>query len=318
MNMLLYRGEKFNANFFHNSGVDIDHSFFLFSTARGKALLVPEMNCEYAKSKFRSGEVISYSKQPIAEIKKFFGREGQVCLDYASIPASLFLHLKRRFSTRDISGKLTSARAIKTPKERALIGKAAALARRLISNVGNSPEKTDQKTSNKLLIALLKSGVSPAFSPIIASGAESSYPHSTPTAKKTQSPLLIDAGVRLRCYNSDITRCFQLSREQKMAYEKLQNIFHLLLDEIPNLQTGGELALFARECYKRENLPYPPHSIGHGVGLDVHERPSLSSRSKDNLKGSVFTLEPSVYFPRKFGLRYEDIAYFDGKKARIL
>jgi Xaa-Pro dipeptidase len=318
MNMLLYRGEKFNANFFHNAGVDIDHSFLFSSTTHGNTLLVSEMNYEYAKSKFKKGKVKFYSKKAIEEIKKLSKKSEPVGLDYPSISAFMFLKLRREFKTEDISEKLNSLRAVKKPAEISTMKKAAALTRKLISNAGNNPAQTDGKTANQFLLSLFKEGVSPAFSPIVASGANSSFPHSIPTPKKMQSPLLFDAGVRLNYFNADITRCFRLSKEQKGVYEKLQSIFHSIQDEVPNLRTGKDLALFTKKCYLKENLPHPPHSIGHGVGLEVHEKPSLSIHSKDLLKGAVFTLEPSVYFPGKFGLRYEDMLYFDGKKARVL
>ena len=83
-------------------------------------------------------------------------------------------------------------------------------------------------------------------------------------------------------------------------------------------QTGGELAKFARILYKKEGLTHPPHSIGHGIGLEVHEKPSLSISSKDKLEGATFAIEPSVYFTGKYGLRYENVVHFDGKKARVL
>lgn len=318
MSLLLYRGEKFNANFFHETGADIDHSFFLSSPSGEKTLLVSEMNYEYAKSKFRKGKVKFYSKKAIDEIKKILRKKATVELDYPSISAAMFLRLRKEFKTKDVSEKLAVARIQKTPAELSTMKKAAALTRKLIAAAGNDPENTDEKTASKFLLSLFKAGSSPAFSPIVASGANSSFPHSIPTPKKMQSPLLFDAGARLSYYNADITRCFRLSKEQKIIYEQLQSIFHSIQDEVPNLRTGRDLALFTQKCYKSENLPHPPHAVGHGVGLEVHEKPSLSIHSKDKLKGAVFTIEPSVYFPGKFGLRYEDMLHFDGKKARVL
>ena len=59
------------------------------------------------------------------------------------------------------------------------------------------------------------------------------------------------------------------------------------------------------------------HSIGHGIGLSVHEFPRLSKKYKDKIAGTTFTIEPAFYL-RRYGMRFEDMVYFDGKKARIL
>jgi Xaa-Pro aminopeptidase len=59
------------------------------------------------------------------------------------------------------------------------------------------------------------------------------------------------------------------------------------------------------KAFRKMGLPQMPHSIGHGVGLEVHEYPRLRKGSKDLIRGTVFTLEPAVYFKNRFGLRYE-------------
>ena len=119
-------------------------------------------------------------------------------------------------------------------------------------------------------------------------------------------------------YNSDITRCFLLSREQGKTYNKLKRISASIIDQLPNLETGGELAKLTRALYKKEGLVHPPHSIGHGIGLEVHEKPSFFLKSKDSLVGATFAIEPSVYFKGEYGLRHENVVYFDGKKATVL
>lgn len=317
MNLLLYRGEKFNANFYYNSGVDIDHSFLL-ACGESRTLLVPQMNREYAESVFE-GEVAAYKKDPVAAISALCTKPGPMGLDFRSIPASLFLRLSGKFgSIKDVSRKLASARLAKGKGEVALIKKAATLSKKLIRSHGKRPAGTEARTAGRLLASAYTSGAEPAFSPIVACGIASSYPHSVPTAGKISSPLLIDYGVRIGRYNSDITRCFRLGREQEKIYSKLKRISRCILDGIPDMETGAELAALARKLYATEGLAHPPHAIGHGIGLEVHEKPSLSSGSKDGLRGAVMAIEPSVYFARKYGLRHEDLIHFDGKRARLL
>ena len=317
MNWLLYRGEKFNANFFYQSGVDIDHSFLIISREK-RVLLVPEMNKEYAESLF-SGEVIAYSKNPLESISKILKKSETLGLDFRSLSAAFYARLSKSYKkTKDISEELAEERSLKGKKEISIMKKAAKLSKKIIGAAGEHPEPTEKETAKELIISTYSAGAEPAFKPIVSSGESTSYPHSTPTKKKIGSPLLIDYGTRLDKYNSDITRCFFLSREQTKIYDKLKRISASILDQIPNLETGAELAKLAKALYKKEGLQHPPHSIGHGIGLEVHEKPSFFLKSKDSLVGATFAIEPSVYFKGEYGLRHENVVYFDGKKATVL
>lgn len=317
MNWLLYRGEKFNANFFYQSGVDIDHSFLLISRER-RVLLVPEMNKHYAESLF-NGEVISYSKRPLESISKILKKSETLGLDYRSLSTILYTHLSKIYKkTKDISEELAEERSMKGKKEISILKRAAKRTKKIIGEVGKHPEPTEKETAKELILSTYSAGAEPAFKPIVSSGENTSYPHSTPTKKKIGSPLLVDYGTRMDKYNSDITRCFFLSRDQNKIYNKLKYISSSIIDQIPNLETGAELAKLAKVLYKKEGLQHPPHSIGHGIGLEVHEKPSFSLKSKDSLVGATFAIEPSVYFKGEYGLRYENVVYFDGKKATVL
>lgn len=317
MNWLLYRGENFNANFFYQSGVDIDHSFLLVSKER-RVLLTPEMNRQYAESMF-NGEVIPYGKKPMESISKILKKSETLGLDFRSLPASLYTRISKHYKkTKDVSEALAEERSLKGKKEISIIKKATKLSKKIINAAGEDPEPTEKETANELFLSTYSAGAEPAFEPIVSSGPRTAYPHSTPTKAKISGPLLIDYGTRLDKYNSDITRCFFLSREQSKIYNKLKRISASILDQLPNLETGADLAKLAKALYKKEGLEHPPHSIGHGIGLEVHEKPSLSLKSKDSLAGATFALEPSVYFKGEYGLRHENVVYFDGKKATLL
>lgn len=316
MSLLLYRGEDFNANFYYQSGADIDHSFFL--KAGGKsALLVPEMNKEYAES-VSSCEVRTYGKSPLASLAKFLKKSETLSLDFKGLPASLYLKLSKAFRIKNASTELAFYRSIKSREEVAHLEQAASLSKKLIGNAGRNAKETEAKTASSLLQETHKNGSSPAFAPIVASGKNSSYPHSVPTKGKISSPLMIDYGTTHKHYCGDVTRCFLMNREQEKIYSKLKRISKTLIDEVSNLGTGSALASLSKKLYEKEGLAYPPHGIGHGIGLEVHEMPSLSPNSKHSLLNSVFTIEPSVYFKGKYGLRYENAIHFDGKKARVL
>jgi Xaa-Pro aminopeptidase len=68
---------------------------------------------------------------------------------------------------------------------------------------------------------------------------------------------------------------------------------------------------------KKAGLPKMIHSIGHGIGLQVHEFPRFNKKYKDKIRQSTFTIEPAVYF-KDFGVRYEETVYYDNRKAVVL
>jgi len=317
MNWLLYRGEKFNPNFFYQSGVDIDHSFLLVGKER-RMLLVPEMNKLAAEAAFE-GEVIAYRKKPLKLASEILKKSVTLGLDLNSLCASCYLQITREFKkTKDISKELSDMRRVKGKKEVTLIKKAAKLSRTIIDAACEYPEPTEEQTARELLVSTYAAGAEYAFKPIVASAQNSAKPHSTPTNARITNPLLIDYGTRINHYNSDTTRCSLLTREQEKIYKKLKRISARIIDEVPNFKTGGDLGKFTQILYKKEGLIHPPHCIGHGIGLAVHESPSLAPSSKDLLAGATFAIEPAVYFPGEYGLRYENVVYFDGKRARIL
>jgi Xaa-Pro aminopeptidase len=316
MSLLLYRGEEFNPNFYSYSGVDIDHAFFL-KTKREKLLLVPEMNLEYAESVAKC-RVVSYGRKPLATLKGMVKKSDTLSLDFRSLSASMYLKLSKLFGVKDASGELAFYRSVKSREEVSLLKKASALSKKLIEKAGKNPGSTESETASALLMETHRHDSQPAFPPIVACGKSSSYPHSTPTKKRISSPLMIDYGVKHKHYCGDVTRCFRMNREQGENYSRLKRIFRLIQDEIPNLKTGSEISALSIKLYEKEGLPYPPHGIGHGIGLEVHELPSLSPGSRDSIINSAFTIEPSAYFRGKYGLRYENTIHFDGKKAKVL
>jgi Xaa-Pro aminopeptidase len=153
----------------------------------------------------------------------------------------------------------------------------------------------------------------PSFRTIVASGPRSAMPHAEPidTPIDPAGPVVIDFGARYRGYCSDET----VTLMPRKPSRTLTRIF----DAVRKAQTAGIAAVRpgvpcrdvdarVRESLDRSGyLKYFVHSTGHGVGLDIHERPTLSPGSKDRLAdGMVVTVEPGVYIPGVGGVRLED------------
>ena len=315
--LVLARGERFNANFFYNSGVDMDNSFFIRDGDERK-LMVSKMNKDYAEEKF-IGEVISFEKDPLKEIEKM-SRGKKLEMDFRGISAFFFNKISAFAKPMDVSEDLAKARMRKSAGELLFMRQAARAGKGIIDMGKDYFGKSEQQLSSKLYSETYKEGLRPAFRPIVATGKNSSFPHSEPTDEKISGLCLVDYGVASHHYYSDLTRVFFEKRDAKREkiYSQLKHIVEQIVDEIPNLSLGSDIALLSEKLYRKEHLPYPPHSIGHGIGLEVHELPSLSKTSKDKLEGATFTLEPSVYYSGEFGLRYEEVIHYNGKKAQIL
>jgi len=150
-----------------------------------------------------------------------------------------------------------------------------------------------------------------AFNSIVASGRNSSMPHAEPTDRKIVSGDIIqfDIGCKYKGYTSDLSRVVfveEISEEYKKVYEfvqEQQRIIANLLKEGTNIK---QVVKDRETEYKLKNYEVM-HSFGHGVGLEVHEIPSLKSLVDCILKeNSVITIEPGVYIPGGFGIRIED------------
>lgn len=156
-----------------------------------------------------------------------------------------------------------------------------------------------------------------SFETIVASGENSSMPHVSTTERiiKSGDLIIIDLGAVLNGYHSDITRTFVAgkpdSRQKEMhkavvtALEKVLNIIH------PGL-SAGEADEVCRSLLEKTDTGQFLHSLGHGVGLEIHEIPQLGAGSKEELKkGMVFTVEPGLYARGVGGVRIEDMILLD-------
>ena len=105
---------------------------------------------------------------------------------------------------------------------------------------------------------------------------------------------------------------------QKRAIELL-NTKYLILNTSKKSIKASEIDKVARDYIISKNYKTIPHSLGHGIGLEVHESPRLSPKSKDILKpGMVFTIEPGIYIPDFGGVRIEDVVLLEESHTRLL
>jgi len=161
-----------------------------------------------------------------------------------------------------------------------------------------------------------KGGSSVAFSPIIAFGESSSKPHYHPTDRplRKNEAVLIDIGVTLDHYHSDMTRVYFFGK----PHPKMEEIYEIVKEAQARALalckpgvTCRELDLAARDFITEKGFgEFFAHGLGHGIGLQVHEPPRIHSKGSDaDFKlqaGMVITVEPGIYLPSIGGIRIED------------
>jgi Xaa-Pro aminopeptidase len=166
---------------------------------------------------------------------------------------------------------------------------------------------------------------SSAFEVIVASGPNSSQPHYLTGQRrlKDNEPVLIDFGVDYQGYKSDLTRVLFLGKI-KVLVRRVYDIVRKAQElAIKRIRPGAEMAAIdkvAREYIASKGYAgYFTHNLGHGLGLEVHEQPRISGNEASAVKpGMVFTIEPGVYLPGKFGIRIEDMVLVTHKGCEVL
>lgn len=164
-----------------------------------------------------------------------------------------------------------------------------------------------------------------SFDPIVASGPNSCYPHAKVTGRKIQlnEPVLIDMGIDVEGYKSDLTRMFFLGKIPKLVKQINDHVYRAQQAAIGKIRAGvsiAEVDFEARNYLAKQGLAkYFGHSLGHGVGLEIHEGPRLAQNNSAVLReGMVITVEPAVYIPNKFGIRIEDMVLVTKKGCKVL
>lgn len=225
----------------------------------------------------------------------------------------------REFELMAAEDFVLQLRSVKNSEEVDLLSRAAELGAKGFDHICSILKEgmTELDVVKELIIFWRRNdaqGIS--FDPIIAFGASSSMPHYHPQAKKLEKgmPVLIDIGVKLNHYHSDMTRCVffgEPDSKMKEIYEIVRGAQEAALKLCkPGTRVGDldmEARIFISDRGYGENFT---HGLGHGIGLDVHELPVIRSATKYDAvvlqPGMAITVEPGIYLPQIGGVRIED------------
>lgn len=280
--------------------------------------------CRIYERKGRMTEAVIDILTPHLQIFKIESSEGaglkknpavRVVAVEDKIELSIFNILRKKLRRlKPVKNLVESVRQIKDKSEITAIKKAVEISEKALTKVLRKIHIGISETAFAAMLdfEMKKAGAQPAFETIVAFGPNSAMPHHRPTAGKLKKvdTVLIDFGAKVNGYCSDLTRCFAVGRVNDFYKKVYQTVFQAQSSALKTVKAAvkaKKLDAAVKEIIKSSSLPPFGHGLGHGVGLEVHERPVVSVLSKDILqKGSTITIEPAVYLPNKFGIRIED------------
>ncbi|RLE64258.1 MAG: hypothetical protein DRJ38_05840 [Thermoprotei archaeon] len=265
----------------------------------------------------------------VKNILNEYGVRGKIGVDRANLKVDEYNKLVKTLGEKlvDITKDVASLRSIKSEEELKAIKKAIEIAEEAMRKASNCLEKgvTEEEVAIEIDKIFRLNHADRSFNTIVAFGENAAYPHAKPGKRELKEGdlVIVDLGARIYGYCSDMTRTFIYGR----ASEKQSRIFNAVLEAqraaIESIKSGEKAANVdraAREVLKKHGLTaYFNHGLGHGVGLEIHEQPTLNPASKDTLlSGMVVTVEPGVYLESYGGVRIEDMVLVMEGSCEIL
>ncbi len=309
------------------TGFEAENGFAVVDET-GTTLYTDKRYIEAAEKLFQGSDVtpVLYKRD---EALKRLAAYNRVGISYKQTSHSEYETLAQAgVKTVDIDKELAQAMSVKNEWELSCIQKACEIAEEAF--LALLPEIKEGMTETEVA-ALLEYGMRKlgaqglAFPTIVAFGAHAAVPHHETGMTKLRfgDEILIDFGCRVDGYCSDITRTFLFGDDGKhdkfkKAYQAVLTAHELVKEKLVGGMTGKEADAIAREYLKSAGYGDQfTHSLGHGIGLNVHESPSVSPMGESELKdGMVFSDEPGVYFAGEFGIRIEDTITLQNGKVK--
>jgi Xaa-Pro aminopeptidase len=311
-----------------------------FTGSDAAFLLTPELGCFLTDSRYTTQAAQEVSSVPIRQygvklegvadwIREHGARRVAFEAEHASFATVAALQARLPdVELLPVSQDLDLLRCRKDEDEVAQLASVAALAssafERLVPHV--VPGATERDLALRLEAEMKALGADDrSFDFIVASGERGALPHGRASRKQLAAGELVtfDYGAVLNGYCSDetVTLCLgSPNSRQRHVYESVKSAHDLALEAVRPGVPLRELDALAREYLGRQGLgDYFGHGLGHGLGLEVHEKPVVSPRSEAVAEeGMVFTIEPGVYIPGWGGVRIEDTVVVTACGCRVI
>jgi len=301
-----------------------ESSGFLYVPARGRSLLLTDFRFKLQAEKETDLPVQLYRRGMVSLLKQLVAASGVKRLGFESHYTLHSLTVeydkiakKLAIDFIPLSHLVENMRVIKSEQEIDMIRRSVRLNEKVFANIYHRlvPQMSETDVAIEIETTMRKAGAETAsFATIVAAGKNSALPHAVPGTSHLESggSIIIDMGLVLAGYCSDMTRTFLLGTPNKRFVE-----IHRLVREAQKAGMrevrAGVLAKDVDRAARKKISDagygrYFGHSLGHGVGLAVHEQPRVSAGNRRKLKaGMVITIEPGIYIPGWGGVRLENM-----------
>ncbi len=326
------------ANRFYLSGFELhdpqcnESAGMLLVTAKGRDILMTDSRyLDAARRLWPEEDILIYGARRHAEIASFFKAMGVKEVTFESRAMSVDAHARYSDHMRLIPSLnlVEPLRLIKEPAELAAMKRSAELNEKVFQRMPGLivPGKTEKELAWEFEKLFREFGASElAFSPIVAVDENGALPHAIPGDKAVteRCSVLVDMGGRFENYCSDQTRTFWAGGDPPAHFtrtlELVQAAQQAAMDVIRPGLTFREAYAAARGVFEKHGVEAAfTHALGHGIGLETHEPPSLNPNLDGALSpGMVVTVEPGLYYPEWGGVRWEHMVVVTEDGCRTL
>lgn len=304
---------------------------WLLVTARSGDHLMTDPRFEEAARRVFSGELLIYSARKFETIGPYLAGLGlgSVAFDPRHLSVRDFDRLRVHLPLRPVEELVEELRIIKDPREVELLEASCALNHKVLEAVEGrlGPGLTEAQAAWEVERLFREGGAEGlAFPTIVGAGVNAALPHAEPgpSTLPDEGLVLVDCGGRLDGYCSDQTRTFWIGAKPSDRFRRVRDLVRAAQDKaLAFIRPGEPIAEsynLVRRLFEDQGLAERfTHGLGHGIGLETHEAPSLSSVASGEFRpGMVVTVEPGLYWPDWGGVRWEYMVVVTEDGCRVL
>ncbi len=331
---------------YYECGYSCDNAIYI--TLGSESFFITDGRYEIdARENIKNGAELIITRELLRDARKIIKKSKikKIYFDPSDFSISDYFEISRKLDVKFEKAISFSKqkRIIKSDQEIELLSKAMKFGREGFSIFREYLDKDGLGKSEQYLAFMARTVLSDmgkydlSFDPIVAINENSAKPHAIPTDKlySNDDILLFDGGIKYQRYCSDRTVTFGQNFNPQDSFQRIQifkntnyqKVYDVVLKAQQTTISKAKIGMKASEIDKigRDIIEeagygqYFVHSTGHGVGLDIHEYPNISSKSDVILaENMVFTIEPGIYLPNEFGVRIEDTIVLKNDGAVIL